>query len=328
MFLQFPGNVNFPVTYSRVDAEHPLFCLYFDILSWRGNARIPSWNCRSSKKPHKAKVIIILFLSHTRHLPYVNESRANILQMAQAEQNSSLALLTALMATADTFGYQGFVTCPWSFSGSEEQYSGQTLSREACMWLSLVFQGNEFGRDWLVPSRSIPKSEPHLLQTASLTQRGCKCTSIMCIKAIKNSQCSVPHRGATYTQFPAAVRAEYFFLFPTGLAFCLLVSSSFWSVLPKIIYKCTMNCTPATDLYLTTFNVSCREGIISHSSAAGSWTASLMLNLCICEDRIWCTGGKLWSQRENRLKMNLSYILALYDWILNLLCRSNVFMEM
>lgn len=192
MLLQFPGNVNFPVTYSRVGAEHPLFCLYFGILSWRGNTQIPSWNCRSSKKPHKAKVIIIFFLSHTRHLLHVNESRTNILQMAHAEQNSSAALLIALTAIVDMFGYQAFVTCPWSFSGSAEQYSGQTLSQGAYMWLSLVFQGNEFGRDWLVPSRSIPKSEPHLLQIASLTQRGCKCTSIMCIKAIKKLYVQCP----------------------------------------------------------------------------------------------------------------------------------------
>lgn len=48
----------------------------------------------------------MLFLSHIRHLPHVNESRANILQMAQTELNSSCSHSYGL------HGHQRYVWLP------------------------------------------------------------------------------------------------------------------------------------------------------------------------------------------------------------------------
>lgn len=136
------------------------------------------------------------------------------------------------------------------------------------------------------------------------------------------------HGGALYTQCPWAVRAKCFILSRQGFAcWWAPLYSQLLHINPESRYKCLMNSTSATHLYLTAFSILGRKDIIPYSSAAGSWTACLMLNLRICEDRRWQIRGKLWSQRENRQKMNLSYILGLYNWMLNLLCWSKAFVE-
>lgn len=135
------------------------------------------------------------------------------------------------------------------------------------------------------------------------TPRGCRGTSITFTKATEKCsgfRASVPEcagrfppyfymRSIVYTA-STSCKSKIFHPFPTRLALGLPVSSSVQPVLhirPESRYKCLINCTSVTHLYLTAFSTLGKEDIISHSSAAGSWTACLMLNLCICENRRW-----------------------------------------
>lgn len=75
----------------------------------------------------------MLFLSHIRHLPHVNDSRANILQMAQTEQNSSwshsyglygygICLATKDLCSTQSLALKHVCNCP--FSSNHNDFGG------------------------------------------------------------------------------------------------------------------------------------------------------------------------------------------------------------